>query len=532
MNRTHESNLRRHHSALNRTANRWLGRAPRWLMVASLPVALFAMLGSTEALTAQLPKAAVRQLDALLDAPPFNRLLWGVALVDERGRLLYGRNADRLFIPASNTKLVVSAVAATMLPADWTVTTSLYSAAPVRDHILEGDLILYGRGDPTFGRRCYATDTTLSGVCDTDSFARLRELARALAERDITSVAGDLIGDGSWFTGELTRGDWSSEDLNWWYAAPVSGLGFNDNSVDITWLPGAVVDAPAVLRLEPNLGDVTLENRTRTVAAGGESDIGDRMYRVPGTLQLWAEGTVALDHDEGLESFALPDPDLFAARAFRQALREAGISVTGTTRSTTDSLATLPARRTPPLAESTSRPLRDWIFPILNTSQNWYAEMLLKQLGRQFGASGSWEAGLMVERRVLIDSMGIDSTLFSLADGSGLSAKNLVSPLAFTRLLQYMRGSPGYATFSAALPQSGNTGSLKRRFSDTPIAGLVRAKTGSIARVNTLSGYIELPGRTLTFSVQANHHALGGRQMLAQIDSIVVALAKAAGRTR
>jgi D-alanyl-D-alanine carboxypeptidase/D-alanyl-D-alanine-endopeptidase (penicillin-binding protein 4) len=163
----------------------------------SLPLALFALLGSTEELTAQLPKAAVRQLDALLDAPPFNRLLWGVALVDERGRLLYGRNADRLFIPASNTKLVVSAVAATMLPADWTVTTSLYSAAPVRDHILEGDLILYGRGDPTFGRRCYATDTTLSGVCDTDSFARLRELARVLAERGITSVAGDLVGDGA-----------------------------------------------------------------------------------------------------------------------------------------------------------------------------------------------------------------------------------------------------------------------------------------------------------------------------------------------
>ncbi len=490
------------------------------------------MLGSTENLTAQLPKAAVRQLDALLDAPPFNRLLWGVALVDEQGRLLYGRNADRLFIPASNAKLVVSAVAATLLPADWTVTTSLYSAASVRDHVLEGDLILYGRGDPTFSRRCYATDTTLSGVCDTDPFARLRELARALAESGITSVAGDLIGDGSWFAGELTRGDWNSEDLNWWYAAPVSGLGFNDNSVEITWQPGTAVDAPAVLHLEPSLGDVTLENRTRTVAAGGESDIGDRMYRVPGTLQLWAEGTVALDHGESVESFALPDPDLFTARAFRQALSEAGISVIGTTRSTTDSLATLSARQTPPLAETTSRPLRDWIFPILNTSQNWYAEMLLKQLGRQFGTSGSWDGGLMVERRVLIDSMGIDSTLFSLADGSGLSAKNLVSPLAFTRLLQYMRARPGVAAFSAALPQSGNTGSLKRRFIDTPIEGKVRAKSGSIARVNTLSGYIELPGRTLTFSVQANHHALGGRQMLAQIDSIVVALAKAAGRTK
>ena len=206
--------------------------------------------------------------------------------------------------------------------------------------------------------------------------------------------------------------------------------------------------------------------------------------------------------------------------------------MSGTIRSTTDSLATLPARQTPPLAETTSRPLRDWIFPILNTSQNWYAEMLLKQLGRQFGTSGSWEEGLMLERGVLIDSMGIDSTLFSLADGSGLAARNLVAPLVFARLLQYMRGAPGYSTFIAGLPQSGNTGSLKRRFIGTPIEGKVRAKSGSIARVNTLSGYLELPGRTLTFSVLANNHALGGRQMLAQIDSVVVALAKAATKAR
>ncbi|MEO8635303.1 MAG: D-alanyl-D-alanine carboxypeptidase/D-alanyl-D-alanine-endopeptidase [Gemmatimonadales bacterium] len=497
-----------------------------------LACVLGTLLGSHAVLSAQLPRNAVRQLDSLLDAPPFNRLLWGVALVDETGRLLYGRNADRLFIPASNTKLVVSAVAATMLPPDWTIATSVYSTAAVRDHVLEGDLVLYGRGDPTFGRRCYATDTTVSGVCDTDPFARLRDLAQALVARGITSVAGDIVGDGSWFQGELTRGDWNSEDLNWWYAAPVSGLGFNDNSVDITWQPGTAVDAPAQLHLEPDLGDITLENRTRTVAAGGESDIGDRMYREPGTLHLWAEGTVALDHGESLESFALPDPDRFAATAFRRALTEAGISVTGTTRSTTDSLATAAARQLPPLAETTSRPLHDWIFPILNTSQNWYAEMLLKQLGRQFGTSGSWTGGLAVERQVLVDSMGIDSTLFSLADGSGLSAKNLVAPLAFTRLLQYVRHRPGYATFSPGLPRSGNTGSLKRRFIGTPIEGRVWAKTGSIARVNTLSGYIELPGRTLAFSVQANHHVLGGRQMLAQIDSIVVALAKAAGKLK
>jgi D-alanyl-D-alanine carboxypeptidase/D-alanyl-D-alanine-endopeptidase (penicillin-binding protein 4) len=185
------------------------------------------------------------------------------------------------------------------------------------------------------------------------------------------------------------------------------------------------------------------------------------------------------------------------------------------------------ARQTESLAEVSSRPLRDWIFPILNTSQNWFAEMTLKQLGRQFGTAGSWAEGLRVERRFLIDSVGVDSTQVALRDGSGLAASNLVSPLAFTKILRFIRHHPRFETFRAGLPHAGERGSLRTRFLGTPLAGMVRAKTGSIARVNTLSGYIELPtGRVLTFSVQANHHALPSRTILAQIDSIVVEMAK------
>jgi D-alanyl-D-alanine carboxypeptidase/D-alanyl-D-alanine-endopeptidase (penicillin-binding protein 4) len=484
---------------------------------------LGAVLGPAALHAQSLPK----RLDARLDAAPFNRHLWGVALVDDRGRLLYGRNPDRLFTPASNTKIVVAAVASALLPPDWTVPTSIYAAGPVANGVVEGDLVLYGRGDPTMGRRCFATDSTAAGACDTDAFTRLRALADTLRARGIRSIRGDLVGDGSYFEPLMVQPSWEGFDLNWWYAAPVSGLGFNDNSVDFVWGPGPDAGAPAVITMSPNLGDIAFENRTLTVAPGGESDIGDRFFRTPGTLQVWAEGTVARDHPIQTESFAIPDPNLFTARALRQALADAGISVSGTTRSTTDSMLYLSARRSAPLAEVRSRPLRDWVFPILNTSQNWYAEMLLKQLGRQFGKGGSWIEGLAVERRFLIDSMRVDSTEFSLLDGSGLASGNLITPLAFTRILRFIRGHPRYATFAAGLPQSGQAGSLRTRFLGTPLAGHVWAKTGSIGGVNTLSGYIELSkGRVLTFSVQANHHTLETRTILAAIDSVVVDMAK------
>jgi serine-type D-Ala-D-Ala carboxypeptidase/endopeptidase (penicillin-binding protein 4) len=499
---------------------------PRWTrLVLVLPVML-ALMGTPESRGLHAQSLAKR-LDARLDAPPFNRQLWGVALVDDRGRLLYGRNPERLFIPASNTKLVVTVVASALFPPDWTVRTSVYAAGPVVDGILQGDLVLYGRGDPTMGQRCYATDTTATGVCDTDAFARLRTLADTLRARGVREVHGDVVGDGSYFEPMTVNPNWESFDLNWWYAAPVSGLGFNDNSVDFAWGPGPDISAPASITMSPNLGDVAFENRTVTVAPGGTSDIGDRFYRVPGTLQVWAEGTVARDHAIQKESFAVPDPDLFTARALRQMLGEAGISVTGTTRSTTDSMLYLGTRRSPPLAEVQSRPLRDWVFPILNTSQNWFAEMLLKQLGRQFGKAGSWDEGLRVERRFLIDSVRADSTQFSLEDGSGLSSGNLITPLAFTQMLRFIRGHPRYATFAAGLPHSGETGSLRTRFLDTPLAGMVRAKTGSIGEVNTLTGFIEpRSGHVLTFSVQANHHTLDTRTILHAIDDVVVEMAK------
>src|SRR6476620_2955846 len=130
------------------------------------------------------------RIDSRIDTPPFNRQLWGVALVDENGRVLYGRNQDRLFIPASNTKLVVSAVASVLLPPDWKVKTSMYGG-PLVNGVLQGDLVLYGRGDPTMGRRCYATDTTLAGVCDTDPFARLRLLVDTLRARGVHAITGN-----------------------------------------------------------------------------------------------------------------------------------------------------------------------------------------------------------------------------------------------------------------------------------------------------------------------------------------------------
>ncbi|MGD0990845.1 MAG: D-alanyl-D-alanine carboxypeptidase/D-alanyl-D-alanine-endopeptidase [Gemmatimonadales bacterium] len=453
------------------------------------------------------------RLNCLLDAPPFDRALWGVAIADPRGRLVFERNGGRLFVPASDVKLVVAATAAALLPGDYRFRTSVYAAGPVEGDTVRGDLVLYGRGDPTLSGRYSATET-----------AAFDELADSLKAHGIARVAGDLVGDASWFDSATAHPSWQGYDLNWWYAAPITALAFNESSVDFLVDPGAIGQPPDI-RLRPDLGIVQFTNRARTVSA--DSDRTLDFFREPGTNVVWAQGDLPADAASDTEYFAIHDAPAWAATAFRRSLEAHGIVVDGRVRTTFDSTATAAARGAPPLAEHLSPPLADILQPILATSQNWFAEMLLKTLGRELGGEGSWQAGLDVERRFLIDSLGVDSTTFDLVDGSGLSAWNLVAPRAFVQLLTRMRKIPRARAFLDALPVAGESGTLKGRLTDARLSGRVRAKTGSINRVNSLSGYLELPrGRTWTFSIQLNNHAGTTREALVRIDAIVTALAR------
>ena len=479
--------------------------------------------------TASLKGSLEQRLAQLIDTPPFNRATWGIYVVDDRGRVLYQRNADRFSVPASNTKLVVTAAAAVLLPADYRVTTSLYVNGRVEGGVLQGDLILYGRGDPTWSARCYAVDTLAPGACDS-SFTAIDAIADSVRAKGIRRITGKLVGDGSYFEPTMIHYAWNAWDLTWWYAAPVSGLGFHDNSVDFRIDPGPSVDAPPVITWSPDLGLITFENRARTVAAESTSTIGDNFFRTGGGWSIRAEGTVALGKKTRVESVALPDPNLYAARALAASLARRGVAVEGGAVGTTDSLAYRTVRCcASPLVDFRGPPLSDIIFPILNSSQNWFAEMLLKILGRELKGEGSWSAGLGVERGFLTDSVQIDSTAFALEDGSGLAAGNLVTPQAFAKLLAYMHRHPNGGPFVTGLPHAGQPGSLLKRFVGTPLEGRVIAKTGSIDRVNSLSGYIEPANggsRTITFSVQANGHAVPYQQMLNQIDSVVVQIGR------
>ncbi|HVG44191.1 MAG TPA: D-alanyl-D-alanine carboxypeptidase/D-alanyl-D-alanine-endopeptidase, partial [Longimicrobium sp.] len=218
------------------------------------------------------------------------------------------------------------------------------------------------------------------------------------------------------------------------------------------------------------------------------------------------------------------NPARFTGIVFREVLERKGIDVArGAVRVVSDPAESTVAGATP-VVEWLSPPLPQAIGPVLMNSQNWFAELLVKTVGREVRGEGSWDAGIAVEREFLTRVVGIDSADFTLRDGSGLSDRNLVTPRALVKLLGYVRSTPRMAVVRESLPVSGREGSLRARLTDLP--GRVAAKTGYIGGVDSMSGWVTTnDGRTVIFSIIANRTGQPSARMKAGIDDVVRAIA-------
>ena len=445
---------------------------------------------------------------------------WGIEVLDQStNQILFSENPYRHFIPASNTKLVVTAVAMGTLGPEFRYQTPFYLGGAPGDTAPRG-LLIVGRGDPTMSGRFH----------NNDDFAVVKMLADSLHARGVRRINGDIVVDATYFTPEAVHSSWEIGDLPWYYAAPTAAFGIGEAALRLIVSPGSSVGAQAQARVVGSDIPIPLMMRATTDTAGASSTIDVDYEAWPDTLLI--TGKVGLNKADS-SWIAVPDPALFAAQALRTALAQRGITASGGVRVVRDSIEARSIRgsyNSQPTITWTSPPIRDIIAAILKPSQNWIAEQVLRTLGAQYRGRGSWSAGLSVERRYLIDVAQIDSSFFSLRDGSGLSAQNLLSPRATVMLLEHTRRAPWGADYRAALPTPGmRGGTLSSR-----LAGLeqnVAAKTGSIANVNSLSGYIRtLDGRDLTFTILSNASGRSSAEVRRGIDKLVNAMARDRGQ--
>lgn len=428
---------------------------------------------------------------------------WGIEVWDQgRNQVLFAHDAERKFIPASNTKLIATTVAMGLLGPDWRYETPIMVAGVAGD-TAPSALIVRASGDPSWSARFFGSDLAILDL-----------IADSLSVNGIKRINGDLIIDASIFAPAHIHSSWETGDLPWYYAAPTAAFAVGEAAVRMIATSTGVrfVGAPPA----------PLVNRIRADTAGARANIDVDYEAWPDTLVVI--GTIA-SNDADSSWIAQRNPERYAAEALVSALARKQIEVTGAIRIVHDRahLPSLPLRTVMTIK---SPPLKDIVSGILRPSQNWITEQLVKTLGATKGMAGSWREGLRVERRYLIDVAQIDSLQFSLSDGSGLSAQNVIAPHAFVMLLEHARRQPWGETYRVTLPIPGmRGGTLSSR-----LAGLetrVAAKTGTIANVNSLSGYLRAAdGRDLTFSIITNGSGRPSAEVRRAIDVLVQALAR------
>jgi D-alanyl-D-alanine carboxypeptidase/D-alanyl-D-alanine-endopeptidase (penicillin-binding protein 4) len=489
-------------------------------------------------------KPLADRIAAVLGASDLAHGFWGIEVVSlSTGQTLYAQNADKLFTPASNTKLFTTAASLALIGPDYKFRTTVETTGTVdRYGRLNGDLVLVGHGDPNLSGRelPYALKTERND----DPIQALEALADTLVEKGVKFIDGDIVADDSYFAFERYGEGWSQDDLVWADGAPVSALTINDNVVFVNILPADRAGEKAFVSVQPFADYYRLDNRIITVPAG----TGRKFFvnREPGSTVLTLWGNMPLDDPGANEALAIDDPAQFAVGLFRQLLEKRGIVIYGRERTRHTELATLstfsvtaiapsrggsddqsrPLKTDSPITLATyeSKPLLEDLRVVNKVSQNLHAEILLRLLGRERGNAGTIEGGLEVLRGFLTQA-GIASDQYVFYDGSGLSRQNLVTPHAIVQLLRYCSTEPWGAAYKSTLPVAGVDGSLTDRFRSPGLQSRIVAKTGSLGGVKALSGYATSDaGQAVVFSILSNNFNLAGKRVTDAIDQVVQAI--------
>ena len=481
------------------------------------------------AVTPRSERAALTAtIDSFVTAPRFRNAHWGVLIVDPvAGDTLYSHNAGKLFLPASNQKLLTGATALAQLGPDYRYRTRFLARGPLRaDGTLDGDLVVVSRGDPT-----------VSDHMRGDATIPLRAVADSLAAHGVKRITGRIVRGGDAFPDSPLGYGWDWDDLPAAYGSGVDELMLNEGFTRVLVRGGAAAGAPVtIVGTAPARGypAVTATARTTVRAPGSSAHASvDGTWRTALTTgatlgALEPQGVVVTGEigagDTASVEVTYPDAGAAYLVALGEALQARGITVArgadAATRVPDDSLAALTE-----LAHLDSPPLREIMPALEKPSQNQIAEALFKTLGLERTGVGSADSARRVVERQLA-AWGAPADGYAVRDGSGLSRHDYVSPETIVHVLDAMRRDTSFTVLYSALPIAGVDGTIASRMRGTPAQGNVHAKTGFVDKARSLSGYVTTAdGRMLVFSFLCNNWTTPTSDVEHVQDAIAVRLA-------
>ncbi|MUK87574.1 D-alanyl-D-alanine carboxypeptidase/D-alanyl-D-alanine-endopeptidase [Ornithinibacillus sp. L9] len=452
------------------------------------------------------------KIDQLLEDERLDGAMTGVSIRKASdGELLYSHDGDIRLHPASNQKILTAISALRTLGADYRFTTEVLTDGKLEGKVLQGNLYVKGKGDPTLLKE------------DFDQFAN------ELKEQGIHKIKGNLVGDDSWYDDVRL-----STDLNWddefnYTAAQISALTISPNTdydagtVIVEVYPGKKAGDLPVVKLTPETDYLTIVNKAETVAKGESKSIS--IDREHGTNKFIIEGKIPVDGSLSRAWRAVWEPTGYALDVFKKSLEEQGIELIGNSQVT---LGTTPNEATV-LTSKQSMTLEELLIPFMKLSNNGHGEVLVKEMGQFVHGEGSWSKGLEVMEEVLANN-GLSMNSILLRDGAGMSHKNLIPADQVTKLLFEVQDESWFPVFENSLPVAGEPdrfvgGTLRNRMTGDSTKGNVKAKTGSLTGVNTLSGYVtSKDGEKLIFSIMMNNYITGSMTQIQ--DTIATTLAE------
>lgn len=448
------------------------------------------------------PSQLGNTLDAMLGQPALNTATWGILVQEANGTTPYAHNPDQLMLPASNAKLLTTAAALAVLTPQFRQQTPFFATGQPPN--LE-TLRVEGHGDPSLNE------------------TQLTQIADELQSRGVKSI-GTLVADDSFFTGSLTEPSWTWEDLQGGDGLPINSLMLNGNVFSMRLTPQGLGQPVRSQWLSPGIPkEVVVINQTMTVGASAPESI--ETYWQGNQLVVKAQ----LRAGSAPETIDIPvtNPGMNFLERLRSILGGRQIQVQQV------SLTTTPIAQhqtLPPIASIAFPSLGTLLSEVNQNSNNFYAESLLRQLGKTTAAKSpdvfTAQQGLTVLGQALT-RLGVNATGYKLIDGSGLSRKNLASPRAIVQTLGGIARSPYRSLFRASLPVAGLRGTLRRRFIGTTVQGRLWAKTGTLKGVTALSGYLDRSGQSpLTFSILVNQSPQPTGVLQRAVDQMVLAIAQ------
>lgn len=418
-------------------------------------------------------------------------------VVEESGNVIFSHNADKQFVPASLTKLITAGALLKNVPLNTKFVTQLKSKDQISNGLLKGDLCLEGGGDPSFVSE------------------KMWFLVNEFTRNQVSEISGDLIVDATRFDQEnfdVGRGNFRVDRA---YDAPISAASFNWNSINIFIRP-TEVNKPAKVFLDPENSPIKLKNQSKTVAKENVKSLAVEREMLSTGEVVTVSGNIGKNVQEVVFYKSISQPEMWTGAHLKNFLEQRNIKVRGKIRlgsCATDSVV---------LATVSSKNFSEMVADMLKFSNNYVAEMLVKNLGALKGIKPSkMNDGIEVLKQYL-DELGMKRTDYVLVNVSGLTRDNRFSVNQLNKVLKVsLDDFTIYPEFVSGLAISGIDGTLKSRFKNQENPPLIRAKTGYLDGVVGLSGYLDRKGsRPMVFTFLYNggyEKALEARNLFDQI---------------